>query len=53
MVLMFFIAGIFLLKVNDYLMGSDPNTSHLACNVEKRLGVNWLVIIHLTMLMYF
>lgn len=44
MVLMFFISGIFLSKVNDYLMRSDPNISHL-CNVKKRLG---MPIIHLS-----
>jgi hypothetical protein len=39
MVLICSIAGIFLLKMNDYLMGSDLNTSHHVCNVRKRLAV--------------
>jgi hypothetical protein len=37
-VMFYFIAGIFLLKVNDYLRGSDPYTSCHVCDVMKRLA---------------
>jgi hypothetical protein len=46
MVLILFLAGIFLLKVNGCLLGSDPYTSRHVCNVMKRLAVGGLTIIH-------
>lgn len=46
----FFICGIFVLKVIDYLLRIDLNNSHFVSNIKKILG---MATIHLTMLRYF